>query len=546
MNITNEVEQILQKAEKNLLGRDYIFVSLGNPYMKATIKLLKHPSNIKRDIIKQYEQFKKKAGRFPEWVKIDFVYRTEEASFDEVRKELENTRRNYVDFGIALDKNWNLTFMAEEINVNAFVRPTKDKKSFFLSEDNINNYLKKYTKQMNAFRRKDYEDKNITKFYTKGYFIEDNEVFELGAEGREKGLRNVTNLSREIDKMIETSTKHLQNELQADGKFNYGYFPHFDKKISFYNNLRHSSSTYAMIEGLHYLGEDVTVAEKAIDYLINNYLFEQNGTGHIFDDTKNINEIKLGQNAAFIFAVCEYLQIKPEHPEYLEAAQKVAEGILTMIDSETAQTVHVLHYPTLEVKEKFRVIYYDGEAALALLRLYQIDKNPRWLETVKAMFERFIHLKYWQYRDHWLGYCTNELIQITPEQKYIEFGIRNVSSYLDYIKNRITTFPTFMEMLMATYHIIAKAREKGFGDVVDKLINVDELIDTIHTRADYQRTGYFYPELAMYFKNPKRILGSFFIKHHGYRVRIDDIEHYVSGYVQYQHVFKKRVSKRMI
>lgn len=311
------------------------------------------------------------------------------------------------------------------------------------------------------------------------------------------------------------------------------------KKISFYNNLRHSSSTYAMIEGLNYLGEGVTVAEKAIDYIINNYLFEQSGVGHIFDDTKNINEIKLGQNAAFIFAVCEYLQIKPDHPEYLAAAQKVAEGILTMIDSETAQTVHVLNYPTLEVKEKFRVIYYDGEAALALLRLYQIDKNPRWLETVKAMFERFIHLKYWQYHDHWLGYCTNELIQIAPEQKYIEFGIRNVSSYLDYIKNRITIFPTFMEMLMATYHIIAKAREKGFGKVVDKLINVDELIDTIHTRANYQRTGYFYPELAIYFKNPERILGSFFIKHHGYRVRIDDIEHYVSGYVQYQQVFKE-------
>ncbi|ANZ34539.1 poly(glycerol-phosphate) alpha-glucosyltransferase [Staphylococcus carnosus] len=539
MNITNEVEHILQKAEKDLLGRDYIFVSLGNPNMKATIKLLKHPSNIKRDIIKQYEQFKKKAGKFPEWIKIDFVYYLEEASFDDVRKELEDTRRNYVDFGIALDSNWNHAFMAEEININAFVRPTKDKKSFFLSEDNINNYLKKYTKQMNAFRHKDYEGKNITKFYTKGYFIEGNEVFELGAEGREKGLRKVTNLSKEIDKMIETSTKHLQNELEPNGKFNYGYFPHFDKKISFYNNLRHSSSTYAMIEGLNYLGEGVTVAEKAIDYIINNYLFEQSGVGHIFDDTKNINEIKLGQNAAFIFAVYEYLQIKPDHPEYLAAAQKVAEGILTMIDSETAQTVHVLNYPTLEVKEKFRVIYYDGEAALALLRLYQIDKNPRWLETVKAMFERFIHLKYWQYHDHWLGYCTNELIQIAPEQKYIEFGIRNVSSYLDYIKNRITTFPTFMEMLMATYHIIAKAREKGFGKVVDKLINVDELIDTIHTRANYQRTGYFYPELAMYFKNPERILGSFFIKHHGYRVRIDDIEHYVSGYVQYQQVFKE-------
>ena len=538
MTINNEIEQILQKADQQLLGKDYVFVSLGNPNMKASVKLIKQSRNLKRDITKQYEQFKKKAGKYPKWVKIDFVYRTKEVVFEDVKRDLEETRRNYIDYGIAYDKNWNLTFMAEEININAFVRPTKDKKSFFLSEDNINNYLKKYTKHKQFYRHQDYMGKPIKKFYTKGYFIENHEVYELAAEGREKGLRHVEDLSQEIDKMLETSTDYLANELQPSGQFIYGYFPHFDKKISFYNNLRHASSTYALMEGLHYLNKDITIAEKAIDYLIDNCLYKQGEVAHIFDDTKNINEIKLGQNAAFVFAICEYLKIKPGNQKYLEAAQQVAEGMVSMIDSETAETVHVLQYPSLEVKEKFRVIYYDGEAALGLLRLYQVDQNEKWLETVRHMFERFISQSYWKNHDHWLGYCTNELIQIAPEAKYIEFGIRNVSSYLDYIKNRITTFPTFMEMLMATYHIVRKAREKGFGEIVDRLINVDDLMTTIHKRADYQRTGYFYPELAMYFKNPQRILGSFFIKHHGYRVRIDDIEHYISGYVQYQKVFK--------
>ena len=49
-----------------------------------------------------------------------------------------------------------------------------------------------------------------------------------------------------------------------------------------------------------------------------------------------------------------------------------------MIDEDTYETTHLLNYPDL--KEKFRIIYYDGEAALALLRLYQKDENELWLK----------------------------------------------------------------------------------------------------------------------------------------------------------------------
>ena len=29
-------------------------------------------------------------------------------------------------------------------------------------------------------------------------------------------------------------------------------------------------------------------------------------------------------------------------------------------------------------------------------------------KTVENLMDRFIEKKYWQYHDHWLGYCTNE------------------------------------------------------------------------------------------------------------------------------------------
>lgn len=538
MSIENRVRRLVEFVKVNYGEVNGIFyISLGKENAKAEVKLFQGSKDLERDILNLCNKFRKKAKNYPLWIKIDIVTGTEDVFYDDLRIEMETCRRNYIEYGIVLDEMWNLSFLPEVINANAFIKPNEFGKKHNLSEKNINSYLLRYTTQKRAFKHELYSGKRVRKFFTKSFILDDEEVFELEESGYKKGLRKVDNLSDEINKLIETSTNYLKNEIQSNGKYIYGYFPHFDKEIGFYNNLRHSSSTYAMIEGLNYTKQDIKIAAKPIQYLIDNYLYIKDGRGYIFDDTKQVNEIKLGQSSAFIFAVCEYLKYE-ENSQFLKAAQIVAEGLLSMIDLNNGDTTHVLNYPDLTVKEKHRIIYYDGEAALALLRLYQRDNNEKWLNLVKVMFEKFIAKDYWKYHDHWLGYCTNELVQISPDERYFELGIKNVSGHLDYIYHRETTFPTFLEMMMATYHLVQKAKALGMDDLIKENIDEEKFLNTIHKRAEYQRVGYFYPEIAMYFKNPKRILNSFFIKHHGYRVRIDDVEHYLSGYVQYQKVFK--------
>ena len=120
--------------------------------------------------------------------------------------------------------------------------------------------------------------------------------------------------------------------------------------------------------------------EKAIDYVISNQLLEVGDKAYIFDDTEGADEIKLGQNASFIFAVCEYLKHE-DNPKFLESAQKVAKGILSMIDEDTYETTHLLNYPDLSVKVS--ELFITMVKQRLLLRLYQKDENELWLKTVE-------------------------------------------------------------------------------------------------------------------------------------------------------------------
>ena len=45
--------------------------------------------------------------------------------------------------------------------------------------------------------------------------------------------------------------------------------------------------------------------------------------------------------------------------------------------------------------------------------------------------------------------------------------------------------------------------------------------------------GYAYPEYVMYFKYPEQALGAFFVRHDGYRIRIDDIQHFCGAYYSF-------------
>lgn len=523
-----------------------VFLSIGNPNIRARVIKEVTPtlSRAFDNLEQKIKDLVRKNHLDPQWIKIDIVNKVEEISFETLEKLIKKTRRNYFRHGISFDAEFRLAFLEQEINGNAMMRSVKNS-PIQLNDKNINHYLKTNFNNRSMFMKNKYRNKPVYLFKTISFFKdkESPQIIELKDGELTNGIRKVDSLKEEVANLIKKSTYFLTEQVNTSGKFNYGYFSAFAKRIGTYNILRHSSSLYSMAEGYELIQDEriIHAVEKGIDYFIREAIVYNERTSEqvaFVVDHANEKEIKLGSNATAILAMTKYMEVT-NSTKYIEIAQALARGIIQM-KTPNGGFIHVLSYPSFDIKAMNRIIYYEGEAIFALLRLYAMDKEDQWLQEVKHTFDHFIANDYWKHHDHWLSYAANELTMYEPEDKYFIFGLKNCNDRLQFIYHRDTTYPTFLELTMAAYKMIDTIKELGKDELL-KHIDEDFLEQTIDHRAEYQRVGFFYPEVAMYMKNPALILDGFFIRHHSFRVRIDDVEHYLSGYCQYYH---HRVPKR--
>jgi hypothetical protein len=247
---------------------------------------------------------------------------------------------------------------------------------------------------------------------------------------------------------------------------------------------------------------------------------------------RKADEIKLGGNGVAVIMLTEYMDVF-ETDEYTDVVRALANGILELEDMETGTYYHVLNFPDYSPKDEYRTVYYDGEATFALARAYSCTGEQKYLDAATAAVENFIAKDYTRYRDHWVAYALNEVTKYVPEPRYYEFALQNISKNLDRIYNQPTSYHTYLELLMVGWQTYARLQKSGIKAEFADSFDTQYLAETIYKRAFHMLNGYFYPEFAMYMKKPYKILDAFFIRHDNFRVRIDDIQHFIGGYYYY-------------
>ncbi|WP_246332969.1 UDP-N-acetylmuramoyl-tripeptide--D-alanyl-D-alanine ligase [Aureimonas mangrovi] len=476
-------------------------------------------------------------GMSGRWLRVEAVDTVRAADLATVRELLSRTKRNYFRWGLSLDPRFEVAFTEQELNANAMLYGGNRIEHAVLNENNCRVYsLRRFGPQQGLDLG---DERPAWLFATRGVFSgEDGHVHPLAPPGPDGGRRAVKALDEPtLMSLVEKGSAYLAGQVQRDGRFIYGWHPCFDRQIATYNTLRHASTTYAMTEAWEVtrdpaLGQAI---ERALEHLtgalIEHRTLQDGEDASFLVDVGG--EIKLGGSAVAILALAKHARVTGDESR-LPLMRRLARGILHMQDCETGAFRHVLRSADLTTKQAFRTIYYEGEAAFALMRLYEIDRDPEWLAAVERAFDHFIASEHWGHHDHWLGYCVNELTRHRRDERYFRFALRNVSGYLDFVENRITTFPTLLELMMAAQETVSRiVDDPDLAHLLDE-IDLPRFERALEKRARYLLNGHFWPEMAMYFRNPQRIAGAFFIRHHAFRVRIDDVEHYLSGLIAYR------------
>jgi glycosyltransferase involved in cell wall biosynthesis len=489
-------------------------------------------------ILKQRHKNKPVTAR---WLRVDWVTGVTEHTWESLTNLLSEHKRNYFRYGISLDPGFRFAFLEQELNANAMLSSGPDIVHAQVNEKNFAGYARR---RFGPAVPLAFDPQTpVYTFTTNALLIEPAQPprklygFSGGIEGRDTGRRQIDSLDRDtVYQLIDHGSRFLADQVKEDGRFVYGIFPCFDKDIAYYNTLRHASATYSMLEAWEVTQDDrlKQAIDRSLsciaDTLVHSYTLPTGEQVAYVTDTGD--EIKLGGNAMCILAMVKHTELT-EDDRYLPLMIQLALGICHLQDTATGRLTHVLDARNLSVKEQFRIIYYDGMAAFGLMRLYGLTKDPRWLAAVEKAFAYFIAENHWQAHDHWLSYCVNELTRYRPEEKYFRFGIQHVAGYLDFVLERTTTFPTPLELMMAAHKMIRRLGQQPDMRHLLTLLDLDKFYRALEHRAGYLLNDHFWPEIAMFFKNPQRILGGFFIRHHGFRVRIDDVEHYLSGYAAY-------------
>ncbi len=372
-----------------------------------------------------------------------------------------------------------------------------------------------------------------------------------------RGHRIVSSVSAsEALDAARTAAQYLNKALRGDGSFVYSYRPGPDKAGDDYNILRHAGTSFALLELYRCRGgrEIFETAEKSIEFLLKSVENCGDSAGELRCVVED-GYAKLGGSALAVVAISEY-RAASGNKRFDGVAQGLASWILSLQRDDGSFYPHKQSHPEGRA-EDFVSAYYPGEALLALVRMYGIDGNTRWLDKAELGARYLIETRDAGLgsaalpHDHWLLRALSELQRERPQESYRAYAAAVTQSiigaqqlqppYQDwrggfYSPPRNTSTATRGEALCAARSLLP-------SDATDKLDT--SLRTALELGAAFQLRNQTGPAIAMYWDHPQRVLGGFHRELSDWEMRIDYQQHNISSLLCYATAISPGICPRL-
>jgi hypothetical protein len=330
---------------------------------------------------------------------------------------------------------------------------------------------------------------------------------------------------------------YLLRSIRDDGSFIYHQNAATGKILPGYNILRHAGSLCIIYQAIPLTAMSAAdpLIEKACAFMMT-YLHVlppsllPTGGGDIACIVE-ANEAKLGGTGLALLALIERYKVRPDPDSLLQMKRMAA--FLVWMQEGSGKFRSKLIYDKGRFAF-FESVYYPGEAILALLRLYAIDPDPRWLQTARTgsdylvknpvrseVFDRGHH--------HWFAIALTELHAIVPRRRYYFEFWRIADSTFDSVRQNLWSIsePDFASKPFSSASMATRGETLVAGLTMEMRLR--------RTRRQAALSGILH-ELLTYCLSlqltgddiPPAYKGGIRVRKDSYMIRIDYVQHVLS------------------
>jgi len=343
--------------------------------------------------------------------------------------------------------------------------------------------------------------------------------------------------------------RHLAMHTDKKGKLGYHYRPVRDEfaKDKYYNIVRHAGSVWGLFTAYNATGDRFLfeAGQRALTYLENEIKIAEEDPEVAFLDYRGRSY--LGTNALTLLSLIE-IPNEALTPKLLELRTKLGNGLIAF------QVEDGRFYKSWREVMRGGPVpdpqprYFPGEAFLALVKFYEIDRNEKWLTAASKCAAA--QMREWdsnpkQQPDAWVVQAMSRLYPFTNNEKLPEYvfkmvewhfhhqwgmpekGKRQAMPYADYFGGadnstppRSTPTSARNEANTEAWHL---ARRVGNAEMEKRLG------DSVMAALWHNSVDQFRPETSYFLSDPEKALGGIRGSLISNDIRIDYNQHFLSA-----------------